>query len=125
MTLTKNWSSSPKDRNNPEWGYLSMQQQLELMNTRFIEVMSGETDLRTKVASLWDRLDPKGLKGRRFAKWSNSPLEESISEYTNEKAKDFDDNHSGGFWPHRNQRLRGVQPLEQFGHMRVDKDDGF
>jgi hypothetical protein len=52
MTSTKNWSSSLKDRNNPEWGYLSMQQQLELMNTRFTEVMSGETDLRTKVASL-------------------------------------------------------------------------
>jgi len=52
----------PKDRNNPKLGYLIMQQQLKLMNKRFIKVMSGMTGIKTKMASLQNGLDRRGLK---------------------------------------------------------------
>jgi hypothetical protein len=59
---TKSGSPPPKDRNNPKCGYLIMQQQLKLMNKRFIKVMSGMTGIKTKMANLQNRLDRRGLK---------------------------------------------------------------
>jgi hypothetical protein len=61
---TKNGSSSPKDKNNPEWGYFVMQEQLEMMNSMFGEVMNEMTRLRAKVASLQNGLVYRGFKGR-------------------------------------------------------------
>ena len=81
---------------------MDIQQQLELMNKRFAEVKNGMASLRTKVASLQDRLNHRGLE-RKSTRWANSPLKESITENTYEKAKDFDDNCGGKFQPHRNQ----------------------
>jgi hypothetical protein len=59
---TKSGSPPPKDTNNPKWGYLVMQQQLKLMNKRFIKVMSGMTGIKTKMDSLQNGLDRRGLK---------------------------------------------------------------
>jgi hypothetical protein len=39
-----------------------MQQQLKLMNKRFIKVMSGMTGIKTKMDSLQNGLDRRGLK---------------------------------------------------------------
>lgn len=68
--------------------------------------------LRTKVASIRDGPDYIILEGKRSARWANSSPKESIAKNTNEEAKDFNDNHSGRFWPHKNQRPREIQPLE-------------
>lgn len=59
--------------------------------------------LRTELASLQDEPNNKGLEGKRSSKWVNSPLKESIAEYTYEKGTDFNDNYDGKFQPHRNQ----------------------
>lgn len=67
----------------------------------------------------------KGLKGRMSVRWENSPLEESIAKNTVGESKNFDENYSGRLWPHRNQRLKGVLPLVQFNHRKVDINDGF
>jgi hypothetical protein len=39
-----------------------MQQQFELMNTRFIKIISEMTGLRTKMTSFLDGLDRRGWK---------------------------------------------------------------
>ena len=56
---TKNWSSPPKDKNNPE-----------------SDKMTG---LWTEVASLRDKLVHKGLESKRLARRAISPLDESIA----------------------------------------------
>jgi len=56
---TKNWSSLPKDKNNPE-----------------SDKMTG---LWTEVASLRDKLVHKGLESERLARRAISPLDESIA----------------------------------------------
>ena len=77
----KNGLSLSKDENNPERGYWAMQQQLELMNMKFREVMNGMGELIIKVASLWDGLGHRGLEGRRLVRWVISPPKESIYIY--------------------------------------------
>jgi len=62
MMLIKNGSPPPKDRNNPKLGYLAMQQQFELMNTRFIKIISEMTGLTIKMTNFLDGLDRRGWK---------------------------------------------------------------
>ena len=55
------------------------------------------TILRTEITSFWDGLICKGPKGRRFTRGVISPLKDSITENTNEKAEDFDYGYGNKF----------------------------
>jgi hypothetical protein len=54
-----------------------------------------------------------------------SPLEESITENTDEKAKDFDHKYGVRIWQPRTYKHKGVQWYDYFGHRRADREDGF
>jgi hypothetical protein len=87
-----------------------MQQQLEMMNKRFREVMNEINGLRTVVASLRDGLVRRYFKGRRPARRAISPPHESITKNTDEKADDFDHEHGATFWLHMTCRHKGDRP---------------
>jgi len=79
------------------------------MNTRFVVEMNGMAGLRTELASLWNGPNYGGLEGWRSTRRANSYSEEPITKFTDEKAKDFNDNHGGRFWQHENKRPKRVR----------------
>ena len=87
MMSIKSESSSLNDRNNLEWGYLAMQQQLKMMNTRFGNVMNDMSGLKTKLASFWDELICRALEGKRLIRRVISPSNEFIAKKKNKKKR--------------------------------------
>jgi hypothetical protein len=79
------------------------------MNTRFVVGMNGMAGSKTELASLWNGPNYGGLEGWRSTRWANSYSEEPITKFTDEKAKDFNDNHGGRFWQHKNKRPKRVR----------------
>lgn len=64
---------------------------------------------RTKLASLWNGPNYEGLEGWRSTRRANSYSEETKTKFTDEMAKDFNDNYGGRFWKNKNKRPKRVR----------------
>lgn len=119
MMLRKSGSSPSKDKNNLEWDYSVMKQQLKMMNMKFGEVMNEMGRLRIEVASLQHGLVCEGPKGGRPAKRATSPSDKSITKVIDGKADDFNREHDVRFQQHKTCRHGGLLPHDYFIHIRA------